>query len=107
MEFCRLVTKQTIPWDEYMRQAKIVLDLFPEPFGPPWDKKGLDGPIPPPTRESKAPKKKRKKRTVTCGICGEQGHNARGCSNKPDAPTVKHTDGIERLAPGFDPNPPG
>ena len=105
LDFARLVLRKTIPWDEYMSQAKIVLDLYPEPFGPPWNKQGLEGPIPGPYPESEAPKKKtKKKRQRKCGICSEPGHNARTCPQKPATPTMTSDDGIERLTPGFDPN---
>lgn len=83
--------------EKYIRLATAVLDIIPEPYGTPWQKR--------PPKEEPLPKRT-KTRTITCGICSFKGHNARGCPNKPDTPTVAHTDGIERLTPGFDPNPP-
>jgi len=96
LEFARLVTKKTWSWDEYSRLQKIVLEEAPEPWGPRLRPKQ--------PKQSKQPK--RSKRVVRCGICGGEGHNARTCAERPDTPTVQYTDGIERLSPGFDPNPP-
>jgi hypothetical protein len=93
-----------------MRLAHAVLELVPKPFGHPWDKQPPKGPIPGPYPDAKPPKKrkkkKRQKKQRKCGICSTPGHNARSCPDKPDTSTVVHDDGIERLTPGFDPNPP-
>jgi len=101
LAFARLALKKSYAWDDYERLARAVLAIIPEPYGTPFWKlppkeDPEDAPLP-------VPKAKPKRK---CGICSERGHNARTCPNKPDTPTVKHTDGIERLSPGFDPNPP-
>ena len=98
LEFAILVTKKSWPWDDYERLQKLVLTEIPEPWGP---KRQVLIP------EDQEQPHQSKRRVVTCGICGGTGHNARTCPSRPDTPTVQHTDGIERLSPGFDPNPPG
>jgi len=105
LEFARLVIRKSFEWDEYEVQAKSILAIIPFPFGRP---KPLIEKIEPADDLEIAPTKKKEKarRAVTCGICGGEGHNARTCPNKTDTATVTHTDGIERLSPGFDPNPP-
>jgi len=102
LEFGRLVLKNSWDWSDYDRMAQEILTLEPEPWGPGIYREPAVI-APPPVRK----KSGKKKRTVRCGICSGEGHNARGCPNKPDTPTVKHTDGFERLSPGFDPNPSG
>ena len=107
LEFSRLVVKKSIKLGEYERLQLAVLEIVPRPFGMVWSKSAPPDPLPGPYPESEPKKKRPKKRCiVSCGICGEPGHNARGCANKPDTSVVKHTDGVERLTPGFDPNPP-
>ncbi len=81
--------------EKYICLATAVLNIIPEPFGVPWQK----------LSPKEDPPKKSKTRTVTCGICSFKGHNARSCPNKPDTPIIRYADGIERLSPGFDPNP--
>lgn len=103
LDFARLVMRKSWDWDDYERLARAVLEVIPEPYGTPWWKKPRTEPKP--AGATPAPKKK-KKRVIRCGICSGSGHNSRTCPNKPDTPTVTHTDGIERLSPGFDPNPP-
>lgn len=101
LEFARLVQQKSWDWKEFERLQKAVMEIIPEPYGTPWWKK--------PRSESKpagTTTPKRKKRVIKCGICSGEGHNARTCPSKPNTPTVTHTDGIERLSPGFDPNPP-
>jgi hypothetical protein len=102
LEFARLATKKSYSQDEYDEKARAVLSIIPQPWGP--GPKEMDQ-YPAETTPASS-KKTRKKRIIKCGICAGEGHNARTCPNKPDTPTVKHTDGIERLSPGFDPNPP-
>jgi len=105
LEFARLVLRKSFTWDEYERQSQLVAAIIPHPFGIPWHLKEklepADAPEVAPTK-----KKKKARRVVKCGICAGEGHNARTCPSKPDTSTVTHTDGIERLSPGFDPNPP-
>ena len=112
LDFGRLALQPAFKYSDYEVLQLAVLKRVPKPFGPPWDKQPPERQIPRPPQsggpvDSVDTTKERKRRAVTCSICGETGHNARGCSNKPSTSTIKHMDGIERLAPGFDPNPPG
>ena len=100
LEFGALVLKKSWDWAEYERLQRLVLTEVPEPWGPQVRRKER------PAGDVDEVPKPKKKRTVTCGICGGQGHNARSCSDKPDTPTITHTDGFERVKPGYDPNPP-
>ena len=103
-DFARLVLQKSWSMDEYLRLQKAVLTEIPEPRGEPFWKKPQPAPEVEPAGTVALPKKK--KRVITCGICEGVGHNARTCPAKPNTPTVTHTDGAERLTPGFDPNPP-
>jgi len=104
LEFARLTLRKSHAWDDYERLGRAVLAIIPEPHGTPFWKLPKPDPVEPAGEDKvRAPKQKRSRK---CGICSERGHNARTCPNKPDTPTVTHTDGIERLSPGFDPNPP-
>lgn len=100
LEFARLVLQKSYGWDDYERLAKQVLKIIPHPFGPPVERK---------TPLASAPEQpaKRKKGQRKCGVCSGVGHNSRTCPNKPNTPTMTFDDGIERLTPGYDPNPPG
>lgn len=94
LAFARLVCQKSFTSVQYETLQKQVLALVPYPFGV----------LPlPKAIEEEPPKQPRRRR---CGLCGTLGHNARGCPSKPDTPTMTHNDGIERLPPGFDPNPP-
>jgi len=106
LEFARLTQKSSWDDDDYERLGKVVLQEIPYPHGIPWwERPGH----PAGTRETtKVPARERKRRAITCRICSKTGHNARTCPDKPkgDSPTVDCADGLTRLAPGFDPNPP-
>lgn len=96
LEFASLTLQKSYKWEDYERLAKRVLAIIPHPNG----KQVYHTDAAPPQPAGK------KRRTVTCGICSGKGHNARSCPAKPDAPTMTSDDGIERLTPGYDPNPP-
>jgi len=98
LDFARLILQKRLPPAEYERLGKAILAIIPEPFGTPWWKKK-----PEPPKWSKP-----SKRQITCRICSQPGHNARTCPDKPKdgSSTVDCADGLTRLAPGFDPNPP-
>jgi hypothetical protein len=98
LEFSRLIFQKSWRNEDYERLQRSVLAVIPEPWGPPFWKRE---PKPEPAGTTR-----KKRRIVKCGLCSGEGHNARTCPSKPSTPTATYTDGIERLAPGFDPNPP-
>lgn len=106
LEFARLVQGASFSIKEYERLQRAILSEIPHPHGTPWIETEPAGSRKPPTQATVVKASRKTKGQRKCGICGLMGHNARTCSSKPDTPTVKHTDGIERLTPGFDPNPP-
>ena len=106
LSFARLVMQTSWGWDEYECRARAVLKIIPHPHGIPWHLKKTEPAGTDESLEKPVQRTDRKKRIIRCGICSASGHNARTCPNRPDTPTVTHTDGIERLSPGFDPNPP-
>jgi hypothetical protein len=99
LEFARLTVKKSWDMDDYERLARGVLEIIPEPYGTPWWKRSQPAGTSTPTKQ---------RRVSRCRICSEPGHNARTCPDKPSdgSATVDCADGLTRLAPGFDPNPP-
>lgn len=90
LDFLREALKKSPKGDVYERLQRAVLRIIPEPFGPQRSAEQEPEPV--------------IRRVYTCKICGQSGHNARGCPEKPDAPTVVCSDGLTRLTPGFDPS---
>lgn len=116
LDFARLIQQRSYEWDEYARLQRKVLNIISDPWGTEdvtrVRRKARVRTEPETTVPDAAivevagPDPKTKKRVVTCGICGLTGHNVRTCPNKATGPTLKYADGVERLSPGYDPNPP-